>query len=731
MDGMWSDRTKGGVLLVLSIWLVISAFVHMYTVVTGHIDIVHYVDSARAILEANTLGDRIIAMFKWAPIFPLLLALVIHWAGPAEIYFINPPVVILLMFTMSCWAWHAMKDYWVGMLTVLVAATLFLTTFGHASASMLYPYREPLSFLFVWIGMLLALKAGPSTGAKTMWLWFGSGFAYVLAAAVREPSILAMTGAIGYALAQSGRSYGRRWKNLTALLIPFLAGLMVLGFISILTGSIGSGQFAGWKSMTAGLSLEHWRSMLWRYLHWWRLMCGWPGLILAGIGAAYLLCKRNSALWLIALPMVITLLFYAGFVVASRYAIASAMYLVPLAALGVRMTARAASRLWPRRQWLVERALMALFAGFLLWRAASNPVRIDSQDRVSGREMKQFQRNLHAITGPKAPVATEYRARKMIDALTAQLAYPQPDIRRFGSMVLRHGEGYYLKPITSLSLSSANVPFPNISFEEHVKQGMDIEPVVSEDNSVLSVTLGRGIYEVYRVVSWSCHEVDIPIRSSDVVGRLLWLDFRNSDSEAIRTIEWLDPGGGGHQAWRIQHGNGLIPLAIQPRENPDQNHYLKVTSSSPLPRDLLASPVRLAGGGYFPLSVNRRISIMDWIRPPTYRGAPNDKWGAVFGERGAFQIPVPLGWESGSYMVSIVLEPFRPTPQCAVFHYSGPDRILGVFTNSLDSHRLYHDLVLAPPLRTGSVAINVEVESDNLGNNHFRLAYIGARLVRD
>ncbi|MCF7837810.1 MAG: hypothetical protein K9N49_04200, partial [Candidatus Marinimicrobia bacterium] len=502
-----STALQVGGLLLLAAVLTVTAYAHIHTVVTGYIDIVHYYESARALLEAATPTAFLHALLRWAPLFPALFALVLRWGGPSAVYFINPPLVALLITGLGVWTWRLRRDFAAAVLTVLLAAILFLTSQGRVSVYMLYPFREPLSFLFIWAGLLLALAAGRANGRRADLEWVLSGCAYVLAAAVREPSIFALSGAIAYALAQSRTPWPRRWRHAALTAAPFLAAACGLVLLAGLTGITGTAQLSGWRNMTADLTWDAWQTMLFRYLHWWRIMCGWPGLVLAGLGLAYLWRTRETAWWLLVPPLLITLGFYAGFAVSSRYALSSAIYLVPLAALGARWTVHGLARALRRGQPWVERGLLAILAGGLLFHAFQGMLRVDPRERVSRPDMSRFRAALATYVPPGRLVTTEYRARHLIDALTTQLALPQTGAPHFIAEVARHGAGYFLKPLTPASLSQAKVPFPNIAFEERIRQQLDIHPVTDARNQPVTMSLGPGAYALLRVSPWQAVSV--------------------------------------------------------------------------------------------------------------------------------------------------------------------------------------------------------------------------------
>ena len=722
------ETAQAGVLFLLAAVLVGVAYARIHTVVTGFIDVVHYYDSARAILEAPTWPARLRALFEWAPVFPALLALVLRWAGPAGVYFINPPVVVLLLFGMGCWTWRALRDYAAGVLTLLAAAILFLTAFGRISVYMLYPFREPLSFLFIFWGMGAALEAGRSEGRRAVAFWGVSGVAYVLAAAVREPSIFALLGAIGFALAQTRLPWGRRWRHVAVLTSPFWAGLVLLGALSLVTGVVGTSQFSGWRSMTAGLTLDAWRDILFRHVQWWWLMCGWPGLLLAGLGWAGMLRAKETAWWLLVPPMLATLFFYAGFAVSSRYALASAIYLVPLAGIGIRLAVRGAARVLARGRPGVERAVLAALACALAVYSLRGGIQVDSGERVGRREMDDFGMELEAYAGPDGLVATEPRARHLVDALAAQLDHPQPELQRFFAAVAQRGEGYFLKPLTAGSLSAAKVPFPQISFEERIRRQMDVEPVLDDQLQPVTMTLGPGTYGLHRVTPWSNRVVGVELRSTQVAGGMFWLDFRASDPAAARRVRRLDAAGRGVQSWELSSGNGLIPFALDAPVARDVPTRLHVESSAPLPASLLARPADASGKRSFSLGPGRLASAMEWIVPPTQRGGLGDRWGALVGREGAVSLPRPVGWNQGVCRWSFEFETTRPREALAVFRYGIGERELGSVSQRLTRRKFRHEVAIDASETSDPLAIWIQVAGNGLENSHFRLTSIGGRL---
>ncbi len=726
--GDWADRIRGGGLLLLGAAWVAWAFAGIYSIVTGHIDVVHYVDTARAISAATSWPARFEALFEWAPLYPALLFMVLHGFGPTGIYFINPVLVVLLMAALGRWTWRAMNDYAAGVLTVFLAAVLFLTAQGRVSIYLLYPYREPMSFAFIAGGMLLLLRAAGRPGRRAAVWRLGAGCAYVLAAAVREPSILALTGGVAYLLAQPGERWAQRWRNAAVLMAPFFAALALLAAVSLVRGRVGTGQFAGWREMTRGLTPGEWLGMAWEYLHWWRLMFGWPGLALAGLGWAGLVRARNPAGWLLVVPAGATLLFYAGFAVSARYALASAIYLVPLAGAGVRMVTRIPGLLSGRWAPALERGLCAAAVCWLTAVGLGSMTRIDPALRVDGQALAQFKEVLDGLTGGEGAVATEYRARHLIDALHIQLNRTQPDVPSFLGQIARHGEGFFLKPVTAESLSAAKVPFPQIPFEEQVRQRMDMTPVLDEAGRPRRMRLGPGMYEFYRVAPWSARVVEEELRPDDVAGRLFWLNFRDRPADAAGRVTALDAAGRGVQTWTGVAGRGLVPFALEPPAGSDAPVRLRIESDVPLPSELRLSSHCPAGWSCIFFGPGRLLAAMEWVEPPTLRGGIGSRWGALLARQGSLRLPRPAGWQTGSLRLNFELESLRKERGQVVFRYFLGDKLAGSFTNRLQKRVFRHTVALEPEAAADPLGIRIEAEPDGGAAIWFRIRRIGMRL---
>jgi len=724
----WSSATatKVAVLALLTGLIVWGTFSRIFTVATGIADISHYYYSALDLLEASSWGERLQAALTWAPLHPLLLASIIHLVGAEWTYFLNPIVVWALLFCLGIWGWKMSNSFRCGVLTALAGAVLLLFGSDHQVYFLLYPFREALSFLFLVWGMICVLLAYPE-GRRSRPFWLvGAGCGYVLAAAVREPAILAITGAVTYVIVQPVRPLRRKGIELAALLAPLLGALIILVGIYAHMGLMGSRQFSGWKNMVSGQSFSAWLNMYGRYVRWLCHLLGPWGIAASAVGFLWMVRRNKAAVLLLVLSMISTLALYATFVFHARYAVSAALFLTPFLGCGFEAGVRAVTRLGGgSRRWPGTVAIVVVTAG-LLGICLVKAVGLIPWSGVTRAQLRRFDQTLNACIQPSEEILTDSRSRLLNEVLRIYLRV-RPHIR-FYPPAADKGVSHllFLQPANEAAVMDAKVQISAVSMEAEILSYADLEPVPDEDGRPLILTLGPSEYAVFRLQPWNRKYIEQVMTPDDIIGGLIWLDFQQSNKDATRDIQLVDHGSNVLKQWSITKGNGLIPLYVGESFSLNSVRLL-VSSSAPLPSRLLARPVHDRSRIGFRLGEGRNTSILQWLEPPTYI-ASGDKWAAGFGVSARFVFPAPRGVNGRTIHLVIRAGPRKPLNQMAIFHYFINEMEVATITNRLDRGWFWNEVAICLPNDSENIPVDLKVDVPPGWDDHFRVAGLGVRI---
>ena len=707
-----------------------GVFGRIYTVATGVADIAHYYVSAMDLLEAPTWSARLQAALTWAPLHPLLLAVTIHWLGAEWTYFLNPLFTWGLLSGLGAWGWRATRDYRCGVLTALAGAAILLFGYEQNIYFMLYPFRESLSFVFICSAMVAVLLAYPEgRGSRPVWL-LCAGCGYVLAAAVREPAILALSGAAAYVLMQSRQPLRTRIRDLVVLGIPLLTALLIVAGIFVHTGIMGSAQFAGWRSMTEGTSFAAWRAMYGGYLNWLCQLLGPWGAGISAIGLVWMACRNRPAVVLLLLSLLSTLALYSTFAVYPRYALSAAIFLVPFLGAGLRAVVLGIARLGGGggRRWPEHAAYALGILGILVFCGVKS-AGLSPWGGVDRVQLRTFEQAVRAHLDPAKGVLTDSRSRLLNIVLKEHLGVDPVTFFQAPTMGGEVRRLLFIQPINEEAVVRAKVRLSSVSMEADILSHADLEPVRDERSRPLILTLGTGEYVLQDVRPWSRRRVEQALSADDVVGGLLWLDFQESDAAAERQVRLLGPDGSEIQRWPLQRGNGLIPFYVEPTSMHEGVSYrVAVESAGLLPAEMVRKPQIHGDAASFTMAQGRLPSALKWVLPPAYRSPPQEVWGAVFGDAAAFDFPVPQGMSDGEFLWVFTLEPRFSSKQKVVFHYTVDGGPVLSFTNRLDRQRFAHEIPLPAPFSRPRAHLDVQVEVPPGFDNFFKVVAIGCRI---
>ncbi len=716
---------KGIALALLTALPVAFTLAHLYTVVTGVADTMHYFTAARDILNASSRAEGFQAVFRWAPGWPLIIAAFIRWSSPVYIYFLTPLLTWGTLFFLGLSVWMLTRRFGSGLIAALAAACFLLFRHPHSAYFMIYPFREPLSFLGVSIAWAAVIAGCRTQGARRYLLLCLSGLASVLAAGVREPAIFSLAGVAGYVLlSKETGSTKSRLAATAAVLAPLITAVMFIAGLFLVTGYIGSAQFSGWRIMTEARTWGEWQGMVLQYVYLLRDMLGMTGagLLVTGIAAA--LWKHRAAAFLLLVPALVTLAFYSTFTVFPRYALSTALYLAPLLGAGLAVAVAAAGRLLQRVAPSVPAFLSPVVVLLLLALAARQSAGLTPWGRTLLHQFREVESVLNRFVSPSRDlVLIDYRYRHLHDLLESHLGIRPGGAERL-SPVKGQARAFFIEPLSDEGQIRANVPAPVVHMREEILQHHDIVPVRDAGGQPVVFTLADASYAIRAIQPWSLLRTETPVYRQDVSGGLVWFDFRESATAVERRMVWRSAGGELLRSGTLPAGNGLIACAAGSLFDGRDTVRVVIESGALMPADPVVRAVPGITGAVFGFGAGRRLSVMSWVDDPVHRSG--EKWGAVFVEEARFRIPNPEGAGNSTLSVSFDYRIRFPIAGTGLFRYADDSGALAGETVSLDGSEIRHTVRIPASRRKGAVLpIHLTAELPQPFDNHFRLVSIG------
>ncbi len=280
--------------------------------------------------------------------FPLLLYLATKAVGPLPALLVNIPVLVLMALMLAAFTRSVFRGSYreVRILTPAAVILVLLVVDGKMLATLVSPYRDPLSFVFL-LGSLLLFRRGMLQPDRRRYALL-SGMALALAASTRETSVLAMPALLITAAFYKEIRFSilLRWflwwgVGFVAASLPYLyQNTLVSGYpwIPAQAARTLDEEF----SLTPGVRASFLDETLPRCIGYLLSHYSWIGVLLVGIGALLLWRRQRQALVLMICLFVIYLLFYGSYVYpVERYLMVLDLFVLPLMAGGVVWVAAA------------------------------------------------------------------------------------------------------------------------------------------------------------------------------------------------------------------------------------------------------------------------------------------------------------------------------------------------------------------------------------------------------
>lgn len=608
VDGLANQRLLFVVTLAFGTVFLLAVQLRVLTYVCGN-DPMLYQRAARVILQPGLYG-----WLAWrealtfvAPGYPLFLAIVIGVFGDLAPYWSNF-VLLLLLLPLMWWVFWRLTGR-PRTAALCVCCSWMIVFSGHPlhAPFMLYPFRETLRLLLVYLSFALLLETFVRDRARLCWCLAGS-LVLIAACLVREPTAIMIPGIV-LGLSYRSRTWHERGRALAVFLAPWLlcglAGLGVLQFVDLIdltqfsvlrylrnyeVALVRASQMAGWLPARIG---------------------GWLGAGLIVIGLVVALWRAPVMLFWFCLPSVLLFVFYAFMQMHDRYFLTSVLLLSVFSGLGVEFAVSWLERFaayWIRRQEWLNRVryfgISLLFAGMAV--AAFQVVRKVAPwgPVLRGRDVREWQLMVDSLppsSDGRVRFAVEQRCRYLEDMLMAYTDVDLLDPKQIDAWPEFWSPAYYFHPLNRAAEYATPqwLMYLQVYADKLISDRLNLARLNIEPMSI-----GNGLYEGFRIVPWRAGVVSQLIADVSLHDPI-WLNWGRDQQEILKEVALVDRDSGQLLVETNTAGVGLQALAVPTGIKEVSNVLVRVASSGPIPS---RPAVDVREGQWFSLGSRRHLA---------------------------------------------------------------------------------------------------------------------------
>ncbi len=715
--------------VVFPCWLlVLWVMLRIQTYVSGQ-DPYIYISLARKLVRSGFSSSELMSIAGFiAPGYPLLLAGSIAVFGPFAPYWMN---FVLMLGLVLVWVLMIRSIFGKGRIEAAVAiACLFFVLRAYVLNAhyLLYPFRGTPMLLFMFLGMLAVHRAGV---LNRKLLTLAGGISFVVAAAFREPAVIAMTGLIAWLLCRPFK-WKDRGIHVGLFLLPgILVGLVVLGFM-LTKGEGANFQVKLWLSKVFGQT-EGEAGALFRKNA--TMMCiflrdsfqmGFSNRLWSYAGGALLLAgiirgARRLETWtFFVLPAGLFFVFYAGYVAHWRYFLTVFVFVAPLMASGLEWCVGAAARLLERRgrvPGVVAYAVCCVALTVILGHSISKSGPWGPKFPMN--EAKRFQAALDMSSLPAERIIIDHRCNYLVDALVCLTDTSPADAGDLQGMWEKDGRAFFAMPLSDECFSSSG-RYKGATAEQILRQHADLRELTLEDGTPVQWKLADALYGLYEVTPWTNTTTRQEVSLLPGEGFVLWLDLRDS-ALGHAEVSVVEAESGEQIAAIRTERAGIMGLLIEDSKVTHSKGILVVAADAPIPADLTPVAVRSADMRAFPAASERSLSIGRWFRDPFERGGTGDKYAAVFIKGGVLSVPVPAGSGGRALRVGISIDTRDQSGREVIMTYTLPDGGRERRSATLQRQMVTHEVEMKVSVGQQRADIVLEVEPPDCHGTHFRV----------
>jgi hypothetical protein len=581
---------------------------------------------------------------------------------------------------------------------------------------LLYPFRGMSAVFFIVTGYLLFFKAvaGARVRARVM---CGAGLAFMAAAAIREPSVLAMAGVLAWYVFAAGPTRAAKARGLAWFVLPWFVGLAAWMALSPAAGRFvtrqtvvwlrnvfGSGegrllaQFGGNAGTMFGFALDELR---------------WYGLVLVLLG---LWRTRSNARYGagFGVTAVLFFLFYAVCKAHRRYFIPvllfGSMYVGPgidalLAACADRVSAAKRERVL---RCFTLAAIVALAAGTLAYVA-----RLESWGpRMTFDQALHFCRTLDSVAGPEDRIYVDRRCRIMQDAV-ASLVRVRLGSPRLVARDLQDGRRCFLARALNRACyrDADRVAHRGMTPDRITAHWGDLVALAGEQGEPLELAIGEARFALFEIRPHQARTVTQDVRLEPGVDSVVWMNLGACLYSAAKHVELSSVDDDTLGGWEIRRGNGWQAVFVEGARVRGTGGVLRVTSEVGLPAALDARCT--ADGEFmdFHGDMRRDMAFVYWFSK-NLRQPWGTKYGLVLAEEpGRVRLPVIRGAPYSNLVVRITVSPMGRSAELAGMSWRMGDRVIVAARGSKRvTKRFTQDLLL--PMGDGDDHLIVDMDLD-------------------
>jgi hypothetical protein len=725
-----AQRISGWLSLVGVCALYTASAFRIHTYVTGQ-DPYWYIALARRVLGGPELPGELgrIGVQFVSPGFTLVLAAAIRLFGLYAPHWINLGLGILFFIVYAALIRRLLSTPWAVPFFLGVTFLVVVSSYPLHIHFLLYPFRGMAVYTLVFTGFWIILLIFQQWNYAPAFLVAGIPFA--LAAAIREPAVFALAGALPFTLWSGGVRRRGGWVRAGYLLLPTVCGALLLLAFGASTGMAVNHQMAAWTKVVFGNPLHIILAQagisagdMLRYLH---SGVGWAGILLIFIGI-YRMRRQPAAICFFLVPGILLFIFYSLYIPHHRYFLTILLFLCPLLSAGVlqvlEWVAQALRRAGPgRAQWPAGIVLAGVFLLSILQVRAMSPW----GRHVNAEDIAGFRRELSQLAPAGSAVYYEWACRYLADGLLCFAEFDHPDPETAQAALRHNPTGLYLQPLNAScyyeGYREGRLPSIPVTVEQILRFYADMIPMRDETGAVQTLDFAEGEFAVYRIQEWSSSEFETRLTLPSDTPLVLWWDFGEREnvpvSFSIQTLQGERLFEVGPMDGRLIQG-AAVPASVVSGEEV----ILRLSSDKPLPAEPLIG-LQFGDRAFpCPLDAKRRISTHYWLQPPFYATNPRDSHAAVMTDGGRLELPVPFGEGFQQLQVLFVLRSPTPKDRDARVRYTSGGVTTPWREVSLNDPNTYHSLELPRPAGRHTVTVDLEIAYDDP-----RDAQVGLRLA--
>jgi len=715
-----------------AIWLIVILLC-MAAVCVAHVNTLTYVsgqDPFMYLRLANRMAvadsaDEVIQQLTQAPFlpaYPAILALSIKAFGPFAPFWVNVLLFLCMIPILAFLLRYLLQDIWAGILALLAVLWVVFNGYPLNAHFLLYPFRGLPAMFFMITGLAL-FYSGADQDRRRFWLLAGSGCCFIFAILMREPSVFAMVGPLGWLLFGYKGTPKEKFRRGWWFAIPWMVGLLGWLCLGLVSGRLVSPQFSSWSRIIFSLGPTHlirqFGGNAQTMLGFFPAEFGWIALVLLILGIWKE--RRNTRLLSAFLvPTLLFFLFYAVYESHRRYFLNALIFSAVFVGPGIMLVVDGIRKMVPRvlRIWLpvLPVAILAVWLGVSV--AGLTPWGPD----VSIEQARQVRETLNDVSRPGDYIFIDPRCRYMVDAVVSLTDLKVAHPRAVQRLLNEKHHCLFADPLNEACYYKGDSlrKYTGVSGVPLLKHFAELRPYKTKEGNVRIIEIGKARFGVYNVSPWTTRRTLSELSCPSGSNRVLWLDFGNLEAACLRKIRLLDSTFKVSYVWDDITTGGIHAFLLPESATDSPIAHVEVMSDCTIPSGVVLGCISDGEFMEWPLGVQRSVSVQSWFREPFIYTDTDSKYAAVFNKGGAVHLPVIHSKEPYRMKVRLIKSPDKPMKKNVQIQYEHAGNILVDKKISLSKSRIW-SLLQLPASEQEEQAIMISVHPADAHGNYLRI----------